>query len=120
MILNSEAHGRLLKGGLRNDAPRFNAASSVAVLESARELHCCASARYVDLRIPTIIIAGDRDTMVSPQINARVLAATLPSAKLIMLKDVGHMPHHAAPEVVADAIDELVRRVASHCRTMDA
>jgi pimeloyl-ACP methyl ester carboxylesterase len=75
--------------------------------------------RYVDLRIPTIIIAGDRDTMVSPQINARVLAATLPSAKLIMLKDVGHMPHHAAPEVVANAIDELVRRVASHCRTMD-
>jgi hypothetical protein len=30
------------------------------------------------------------------------------------------MPHHAAPEVVANAIDELVRRVASHCRTMDA
>jgi hypothetical protein len=35
--------------------------------------------------------------MVSPEINARVLAATLRSAKLITLKSVGQMPHHAAP-----------------------
>jgi pimeloyl-ACP methyl ester carboxylesterase len=51
--------------------------------------------RYADLRTPTVIITGDRDTLVSPQINARVL------------KDIGHMPHHAAPDVVAAAIDEL-------------
>ena len=62
---------------------------------------------YVDLRSPTIIITGDRDTMVSPEINARALAATLPQAKLVLLKGVGHMPHHAAPEAVAAAIDEL-------------
>jgi pimeloyl-ACP methyl ester carboxylesterase len=68
--------------------------------------------RYVDLRTPTVIITGDRDTMVSPQINARVLAATLPCAKLILLKDIGHMPHHAAPEVVAAAIAELVPSAA--------
>jgi pimeloyl-ACP methyl ester carboxylesterase len=65
--------------------------------------------RYVDLQTPTIIIAGDRDTMVSPQTNALVLAATLKRAKLVLLKNVGHMPHHAAPEIVADAINELVR-----------
>ena len=62
---------------------------------------------YVDLRAPTIIITGDRDTMVSPKINACALAATLPHAKLVFLKGVGHMPHHAAPEAVATAIDEL-------------
>lgn len=62
---------------------------------------------YVDLRSPTIIITGDRDTMVSPKINACALAATLPQAKLVFLKGVGHMPHHAAPETVAAAIDEL-------------
>jgi pimeloyl-ACP methyl ester carboxylesterase len=72
--------------------------------------------RYVDLRTPTVIITGDRDTMVSPEINARVLAATLPSAKLIMLKDVGHMPHHAAPEIVVAAIDELLIGVDSSRR----
>ena len=62
---------------------------------------------YTGLRSPTIIITGDRDNMVSPEINARALAAALPRAKLVLLKGVGHMPHHAAPEAVAAAIDEL-------------
>jgi pimeloyl-ACP methyl ester carboxylesterase len=65
--------------------------------------------RYVDLRTPTVIITGDRDTMVSPETNARALAAALPRARLVLLKDVGHMPHHAAPEVVVNAIDDLVK-----------
>jgi pimeloyl-ACP methyl ester carboxylesterase len=69
--------------------------------------------RYVDLDAPTVIITGDCDTMVSPHINARALAATLPRAKLVLLKDIGHMPHHAAPDVVAAAIDELVSGEAS-------
>jgi pimeloyl-ACP methyl ester carboxylesterase len=64
--------------------------------------------RYVDLRTPTVIITGDSDNLVSPEINARVLAATLPGAKLVTLKNIGHMPHHAAPEVIAAAIDELI------------
>jgi len=63
--------------------------------------------RYVDLRSPVVIITGDRDRMVSPTINACALAATLPQAKLIYLEGVGHMPHHAAPETVAAAIDAL-------------
>jgi pimeloyl-ACP methyl ester carboxylesterase len=63
---------------------------------------------YVDLRLPLIIITGDCDTLVSPETNACALAAILPSAKLIFLRGVGHMPHHAAPEVVAAAIDELL------------
>jgi pimeloyl-ACP methyl ester carboxylesterase len=63
---------------------------------------------YVDLRSPTIIISGDRDIMVSPKTNACALAATLPAAKLISLEGVGHMPHHAAPQAIAAAIDELV------------
>jgi pimeloyl-ACP methyl ester carboxylesterase len=65
---------------------------------------------YAELAAPTVIITGDADTMVSPQINARALAATLPRARLVLLKDIGHMPHHAAPDVVAAAIDELVSR----------
>src|SRR3954469_12358669 len=63
--------------------------------------------RYVELRVPTVIITGDQDALVSPDINARVLAATLPCAKLMFLKGVGHMAHHAAPEVVSVALAEL-------------
>jgi pimeloyl-ACP methyl ester carboxylesterase len=62
---------------------------------------------YAKLRTPTIIVTGDCDAMVSPKINAQALAAVLPHSKVVMLKGVGHMPHHAAPEVVVAAIDEL-------------
>jgi pimeloyl-ACP methyl ester carboxylesterase len=68
--------------------------------------------RYVDLRTPTVIITGDCDTLVSPQLNAQALAAILPRAKLVLLKNIGHMPHHAAPDVVAAAVEELVPRAA--------
>jgi pimeloyl-ACP methyl ester carboxylesterase len=68
--------------------------------------------RYVDLRTPTVIITGDCDALVSPQLNAQALAAILPSAKLVLLKNIGHMPHHAAPDVVAAAVEELVPRAA--------
>jgi pimeloyl-ACP methyl ester carboxylesterase len=66
--------------------------------------------RYAELRAPTVIITGDRDALVSPDINARALAATLPRAKLLLLKDIGHMPHHAAPDIIVSAIDELMPR----------
>jgi pimeloyl-ACP methyl ester carboxylesterase len=77
--------------------------------------------RYTDLRSPMIIITGDRDTMVSPEINARALAATVPRAKLVFLPGVGHMPHHAAPEAVIAAIEELAPgRAARHHGTSQA
>jgi pimeloyl-ACP methyl ester carboxylesterase len=70
--------------------------------------------RYSDLRLPVVIITGDRDTMVSPEINARALAATVPSAKLVFLPGVGHMPHHAAPDAIIAAIEELVPARVGH------
>jgi pimeloyl-ACP methyl ester carboxylesterase len=72
---------------------------------------------YADLRLPTIIITGDCDTMVPPKINACALAATLPRAKLVFLRGVGHMPHHAAPDAVAAAIDELMLTRRGHAST---
>jgi pimeloyl-ACP methyl ester carboxylesterase len=54
------------------------------------------------------LVDSDQDRLVKSTLHARALAATLPCAKLVLLKDIGHMPHHAAPEVVATAIDELL------------
>jgi pimeloyl-ACP methyl ester carboxylesterase len=63
--------------------------------------------RYATIKAPTVIITGDRDTIVSPDIHARALAAKLPNSKLVVLEGVGHMPHHVAPDRVVAAIDEL-------------
>jgi pimeloyl-ACP methyl ester carboxylesterase len=71
--------------------------------------------RYASIKAPTVIITGDRDTVVSPDIHARALAAKLPRSKLIVLEGVGHMPHHVAPEQIVSAIDDIASdRVSSH------
>jgi pimeloyl-ACP methyl ester carboxylesterase len=63
--------------------------------------------RYASIKAPTVIITGDRDTVVSPDIHARAFAAKVPQSKLIVLEGVGHMPHHVAPDRVVAAIDEM-------------
>jgi pimeloyl-ACP methyl ester carboxylesterase len=67
------------------------------------------SPRYGEIAAPTIIFAGSDDTTVSPRIHAQALAAALPHARLVMLPNVGHMPHYAAPEAVVAAIDEIAK-----------
>lgn len=62
---------------------------------------------YSEIKVPTIIITGNRDEIVSPRIHSRALATSLPNAKLVVLEGVGHMPHHVAPDAIAAAIDEI-------------
>lgn len=63
--------------------------------------------RYPTLKTPTIIVTGDSDQVVPPQQHALALAAAVPEARCVVLPGVGHMPHHAAPDRVVAAIDEL-------------
>ncbi len=66
------------------------------------------AARYVDeFTLPLEIIHGDADTTVPLDIHSIPLSAAVPQANLTVLEGVGHMPHHARPEVVFDAIDRI-------------
>ena len=66
--------------------------------------------RYGDIRTPTVVITGDSDDTVSPDIHSRPFAAAVPSAKLIVLPGVGHMVQNAAPALVEHEIDGLIGR----------
>src|SRR5262249_42045507 len=71
--------------------------------------------RYSRITAPAGVIARDRDTLGSPNIHARALAAKLPNSKLVVLEGIGHMPHHVAPDRVVEAIDEVANgRTAAH------
>jgi pimeloyl-ACP methyl ester carboxylesterase len=70
------------------------------------------SHRYDEIRAPAVVIAGDHDTTVSPDIHSRALAAAMPNAKLIILPGVGHIIHHAKSELVIGEIDAIVARLA--------
>jgi pimeloyl-ACP methyl ester carboxylesterase len=69
--------------------------------------------RYRDIRLPTTIISGDLDTIVWTNLHSRGLAREVPGAKLIVLPGVGHMPHHAAPDLVLHEIELLADAAAA-------
>jgi pimeloyl-ACP methyl ester carboxylesterase len=64
--------------------------------------------RYGEIRAPTVIVSGDADRIVWTNLHSRALAREIPGARLVVLPGVGHMPHHAAPDVVASEIEALV------------
>lgn len=67
------------------------------------------SPRYAEITAPTVIVTGDRDTIVSPDIHSRALAATLPHAKLIVLPGVGHAVQHVAADLVVAETERLAQ-----------
>ncbi|MGC3937125.1 alpha/beta fold hydrolase [Roseobacter sp. EG26] len=86
---------------LRRSTQRANAQQ----VNSLRPYVVDMSQRYSGLSLPVEILHGTDDTIVPLHIHSEPLAALLPDANLIRLEGVGHMPHHAAPGEVTDAID---------------
>lgn len=63
-----------------------------------------------DVRAPTLVLHGVLD-VINPPEGALELARSLPDASLQLLDAVGHVPTLSQPEVVADAIEAMARRV---------
>jgi pimeloyl-ACP methyl ester carboxylesterase len=63
--------------------------------------------RYGAISAPTVVITGDTDATVSPDIHSRAFAAAVPGAKLIVLPGVGHLVQNAAPEQIVSAIESI-------------
>jgi pimeloyl-ACP methyl ester carboxylesterase len=78
-------------------------ASARDVVATKREFAALAPL-YVDILTPTIIVTGDKDRVVSPQIHARALAFELSAAELVIAPDAGHMPHRLRTDLVLAAI----------------
>jgi pimeloyl-ACP methyl ester carboxylesterase len=93
---------------LRPRAFLANAWDLVTLKEAVRE----QAPRYADISAPVVVIAGDADKTVRPDIHSRPFAATVPHAKLIMLPGVGHMVQNAAPDLVTREIDAMIGNLA--------
>jgi pimeloyl-ACP methyl ester carboxylesterase len=48
------------------------------------------------IRAPTLVLWGDKDAMI-PLSNAKDYQAALPSSQLVVLPNIGHVPHEEAP-----------------------
>jgi pimeloyl-ACP methyl ester carboxylesterase len=63
--------------------------------------------RYRDLAMPTLVMSGTADFVVTPQQHAVAFAAAVPSAKLVLLPGIGHMLHHTVAEKVVEEIEKI-------------
>ncbi len=62
---------------------------------------------YNNIAVPVVVITGDADKTVSPDIHSRAFAAAVPGAKLIVLPGVGHLVQNAALEQIVSAIETM-------------
>ncbi|WP_332688770.1 alpha/beta fold hydrolase [Bosea sp. (in: a-proteobacteria)] len=89
---------------LRPDVFQFNGQDMAAALDFVS----AQAPRYRNLKVPVLAIAGDGDTIVSPTLHSAAIAREAPQGRLLLLPGVGHLPHHAAPQMIGEAIDEIV------------
>ena len=72
------------------------------------------SARYGTMKVPVVILTGDSDTVLSPDVHAKAAAAALPAARLVVLPGAGHMVHYAAPDRVVEAIADVLKMASQY------
>ena len=91
---------------LRREALRANARQVNSLRPHVVEM----SPLYPSLRLPVEILHGTEDTIVPLDIHSVPLSRQIPEATLTVLEGVGHMPHHADPDAVTEAIDRAAIR----------
>lgn len=62
---------------------------------------------YGEINVPVRLIAGSDDAIVSTAEQSERLNQALPSSSLEIIEGVGHMTHHARPDLVVLAVDQL-------------
>ena len=67
------------------------------------------SKRYREIKVPTIIITGNRDQTVLAKLHSYALHDEIAGSEMIKLVNVGHMPHYVRPDLVVDALSRLAR-----------
>ncbi len=63
--------------------------------------------RWKEVRVPTVILAGDSDLIAPLERHARPLHEAIAHSSLIVLEKTGHQPFFAAPEKIMQAVDSI-------------
>jgi 3-oxoadipate enol-lactonase len=71
-----------------------------------------AWARLPEIRVPTLVLTGDRDVLIPPE-NARILAGRIPDAQLVVIEDAGHVFFCEQPEATNRALVAFLDQVGA-------
>lgn len=88
---------------VREKTVAANGADLANTQNALREL----SARYGELNVPLEVMHGDRDWLLGFDQHALGVTEAAPNVHLTRLPGVGHMAHHARPDVLSEAIDRI-------------
>lgn len=66
--------------------------------------------RYPELKVPVVILTGDRDRLVDAERNSMALAREAPDTELILVPGAGHGLPQARPDAVIQGIRRAVAR----------
>jgi pimeloyl-ACP methyl ester carboxylesterase len=86
---------------------KSTADDTVSMPAAARAL----SAHYGEITVPVQIIAGAEDDIVTTSDQSVRLHKALPASSIEVLEGVGHMTHHARPDLVVLAVDRLTEQL---------
>ena len=64
--------------------------------------------RRIDM--PTLVVVGEHDGVISPRLNART-ARAIPDARFEVLPDCGHTPHEECPQALLEVVEEFLAGV---------
>jgi len=62
------------------------------------------------VRVPTLILWGERDRLLSPR-DAENVRSRIPGARLVLVPDAGHLPQRERPEAFAAAVAGFLGRL---------
>jgi len=94
---------------LRRASQANNTRQVNALLSYVTEMH----GQYPTLTLPIELIHGDADTIVGLDIHSRRMIEDVASARLTVIENGGHMPHHSHPQMVVDAIERVRERAGA-------
>lgn len=64
-------------------------------------------ARYRSIEVPTLVITGDRDRVVPPEVAERY-HADIAGSRLVVVKGAGHIPQEECPATVLEPLGEFL------------
>ena len=88
---------------LRPKAFRANARDVAGLFDFVEKL----APRYGEIVAPTVVISGNRDTVVYEEIHSLGLARDIPNAELLWVENLGHKPDWIATGLAVAAIEKL-------------
>ncbi|MFN3549378.1 MAG: alpha/beta fold hydrolase, partial [Mesorhizobium sp.] len=100
------ARGAAISLVLRPEAFRANARDVAGLFAFVEKL----APRYGEITAPTVVISGNRDTVVYEEIHSLGLARDIPGAELLWIENLGHKPDWIATDLAVAAIEKLSGR----------